>query len=306
MSNHADSAPEPGPEPDLPVDPAADYLQFAEDLPEVDPYEGIEVPEPEESQWPEGTSPYDADTEDAEQDLIGPAFTATGLASFVRSGAAAVRWALDQHSWQPPGMCQQFTRSAFNVGAYFGSAISAWNGADHKHPNVDPNTCPRATGVYFSGGSRGFGHATVSLGHGLVRSTDWPSAGRVGTARITDIERAWGMHFLGWTEDINNVVVWEKPDPMVDASMVAHAARHGLATPHSRLVKRAVAKEVGGGSMHLDKGALGAGFRAQYKLVQAEYLKHLHRKASKDAIDGIPGPASLEWLGKRHGFRVHL
>jgi hypothetical protein len=267
----------------------------------------IELPEPEESEWPEGTSPYDEDDDSAEQDSgVGAFARRSVLASFVRSGADVVRWALSKTSWSPPGMCQQFTRMAFNVGAGFPTAAAAWAGADKRHPTRDPMTVPRAVPVYWTGGSRGFGHAAVSLGNGLVRSTDWPSTGRVGTARIMDIERAWGHRFVGWTEDINNVTVWQKPRPVIDASMISYAARNFEVAPRSLLLKKAVAKEVGTGSMVLSHGVLGPGFRAQYKLVQQKYLRSLNRKVTAAAADGIPGPASLEWLGKRHGFDVRL
>jgi len=128
-----------------------------------------------------------------------------------RMGREAILWALSQTRWSPPGMCQQFTRMSFGVGSGFPSAQAAWDGAQKKHPTKDRNSVPPGVPVYFAGGSKGYGHAAVSLGKGLVRSTDWPSAYAVGTARITDLERSWGQRFLGWTEDVNGVTVWEKP-----------------------------------------------------------------------------------------------
>jgi hypothetical protein len=145
-----------------------------------------------------------------------------------RMGKAAVQWALDHTSWTPSGMCQQFTRMSFGVGSGFPTAAAAWNGARKKHPTNDPMSVPPGVPVYYRGGSRGYGHACVSLGRGLVRSTDWPSRYRVGTARITDLERSWGQTFVGWTEDINGVTVYvdkrkkSKPEtPNITAALKA-------------------------------------------------------------------------------------
>lgn len=265
----------------------------------------FDIPEPEESEWEEGSSPYDDDDDESFQDVTDSGLAVVrSLATFVRSGEAAVRWALSQSSWQPPGMCQQFTRMTFNVGSGFPSAHDAWYGADHRHPETNPLKIPRGVPTYWLGGSRGFGHAAVSLGSGLVRSTDWPYSGRVGTARITDI---WSnQRLVGWTEDINNVTVWEDPGPVLDASYIARCMCRRLAPPNGRVLKRAISAEVGEGKMNLRSKKLGGASREQYKLVQRKYLKSLHRVPTADAVDGIPGPASLEWLGRRHGFRVVL
>jgi len=126
----------------------------------------------------------------------------------MRIGAAATKWARGVGSWRPTGMCQQFTRSAFGVGAYYGTASKAWANAKHKHPTRNTSSIPAGVPVFWTGGSRGFGHAAVSIGGGLCRSTDWPRAGSVGTARISDIERVWGHRLVGWTEDINRVRVY--------------------------------------------------------------------------------------------------
>jgi len=131
----------------------------------------------------------------------------------VRTGKAAMDWARSQTRKSPSGMCQQFTRMAFNVGSGFSTAADAWRGAKKRHPVNDPMKVPPGVPVYFLGGSQGYGHAAVSLGNGLVRSTDWPSRYQVGTARITDIQKSWGQQFVGWTEDINGVTVWRKPQP---------------------------------------------------------------------------------------------
>lgn len=107
----------------------------------------------------------------------------------------------------PVGMCARFTREQYGVpalGDFDGDgdadAWDMWQASRLKNPG-DKNP-PAGAPVFWSGGSKGHGHAAVSLGGGRVRSTDRPIAGRVGTTTIDDITRSWGMTYLGWTEDL--------------------------------------------------------------------------------------------------------
>lgn len=226
-----------------------------------------------------------------------------------RSAGAAVAWAKGQHYFHT-GYCQMFTRLAFAVGSGYPSATAAWRGSRHKHSVSVSNahTIPAGVPVYWTGGSKGYGHATVSVGGGLVRSTDWPSRGRVGTARISDITRSWGLHFEGWTEDINGVRVYSggtgapPSGPSLDVSSVVAAARKGAAVKGGVLLKKAVVAEVGRGAMNPSTAVLGPEFKQQYELVQREFLRAIGAKPKAGDINGVPGPASLRWLGSRRGF----
>lgn len=277
--------------------------------------------EPQESEWEEGTSPYDDEDEsesepfgaaqdvpfgeDEEEDSdqpLGP----VAMISAGRTGREVIEWVKRITEWHPRGMCQQFTRVSFGVRAYYGSAADAWHGADYRHPTSSSKDIPPAVPVFWLGGSRGYGHAAVSLGNGLCRSTDWPRAESVGTARIDDITRAWGQRFVGWTEDINEVRVYTPPKiPVIDASNIAKQTRKkgGTAT-HARRLKKAVAAEVGRGKMKIRSDSLGGAFKTQYKKVQRKYLRATGQRVTERAADGIPGKGSLTWLGKRHGFKV--
>jgi hypothetical protein len=133
---------------------------------------------------------------------------ARGLRTGLRLGTSATAWARSITSWHPSGMCQQFSRTAFGVGAYYGSAALAWRMAKYKHPTSNTYGIPAGVPVFWTGGSRGYGHVAVSLGNGLCRSTDWTHRYQVSTARIADIHRSSGHQFAGWTEDINRVRVY--------------------------------------------------------------------------------------------------
>jgi len=118
------------------------------------------------------------------------------------------------------GMCQQWTRTRFgapSVGDYDGDgaadAEDGWKAAKHRHPG-DRNP-PRGVPVYYDGGSRDNGHAAVSLGGGKIRSTDAAGRERVGTVDLGWPERAWGMRYLGWAEDLGGQVVPLPPTPPV-------------------------------------------------------------------------------------------
>lgn len=118
----------------------------------------------------------------------------------------------------PVGMCARFTRECFGVGALGdfdgdgdADAVDQWAAARIK--NHDDRNPPAGVPMFWAGGSKGYGHAAVSLGGGRVRSTDRPTAGLVGDTTIEDIERSWRMTYLGWSEDLYGN---EIPDPEGD------------------------------------------------------------------------------------------
>lgn len=207
-----------------------------------------------------------------------------------RTGGAAVTWAL-AHDYWATGMCQQFVRSCFDVPAYFGSASAAWYGADHKHPVASGAHVPRAVPVFWTGGSRGYGHVAFSLGNGLCRSTDWPSSGRVGTVAIDTITRTWGHTFKGWTEDINEHRVWSPPAPStVDHTVALHNLKPGLRNHDITQLQHRLTLN---GIVVPQTGYFGPLTREAVKKWQV-------RLGFRGAdADGIPGKTSMQRLGFR-------
>jgi len=123
------------------------------------------------------------------------------------------------------GMCQAVTRGYFlapSVGDFDGdSAADAEDGwkrepAWAKHSDRRP---PRGTPVSFLGGSRDNGHRAISLGDGVIRSTDFDSrtkrfrAGVVGNGTIEEVARAMGVTYAGWSETISGVKIPVPPKP---------------------------------------------------------------------------------------------
>lgn len=129
---------------------------------------------------------------------------------------------VNRMSTNPVGMCQAIVTSIFEV-----SPVGDW---DHNgRPNaVDGIEVDRRSGHYhagdrnppagvpcgWTGGSRGDGHRAVSVGGGMIRSTDAGGSGRLATVPLSWIEQHWGLHYDGWSETMNGVMI---PNPTVPA-----------------------------------------------------------------------------------------
>lgn len=118
-----------------------------------------------------------------------------------------------------PGMCLQWSRECAGIGPRYPDATTAWHNATQRRIGslVTP---PRGVFVYWTGGARGFGHIAVSLGNGLVRSSDAGGSGRIATVRIAWVEQTWGHRFAGWADNVNGVTLEPNPpigEPDMDA-----------------------------------------------------------------------------------------
>lgn len=207
-----------------------------------------------------------------------------------RTGGQALRWCRDNRAW-PQGYCLQYVRSAFGLAARYPSAIAAWKAATTRHTDPRP---PAGVPVFWAGGQ--FGHVAMSAGMGECWSTDATQAGRVDKVRIDDLSRAWRYTYLGWSEDLNGQRIWTRPS--VDAVAIKAAAVRRVAVRGGRLVKRALASEVGKGRMDLSDSRLGRSFRWRYR----RWQRRLGYGFA--AANGLPGRSSLEALGARHHFEI--
>lgn len=118
------------------------------------------------------------------------------------SAAEAVTRAQSYGSWQT-NMCMNFVWYQLSYAHVYGiaDAYAGWDMAHNKHTGSDAGNPPAGAPVYWST-AHPYGHVALSVGGGKVRSTDWPSKGDVGTVTIDQMTAAWGMHLLGWTEDL--------------------------------------------------------------------------------------------------------
>lgn len=103
------------------------------------------------------------------------------------------------------GMCLQWSRERANIPALQPDAATAWKHAVHRH--VGDRNPPRGAMCYWTGGSKGYGHIAVSLGGGMIRSSDSGGAGRPATVPLRWVEDNWRMPYAGWADNVNDRVI---------------------------------------------------------------------------------------------------
>ena len=118
----------------------------------------------------------------------------------------AISWAAVQTRF-PERSCLLFVRIALQVPRRFPTAMSAWAHARYRHRTAIW-LIPAGVPVYTRGSSSA-GHVVLSLGNGLVRSTDWPRDGQVGTVLLTTLLATWHHRYMGWSADLDGVRVWK-------------------------------------------------------------------------------------------------
>ena len=73
-----------------------------------------------------------------------------------------------------------------------------------KHKFTDPMKAPQGATHFWKGGK--FGHVAIQSDKpGYVWSTDLPVKDTVGRIHYTEVEKAWGSIYLGWTTQLNGV-----------------------------------------------------------------------------------------------------
>jgi hypothetical protein len=214
-----------------------------------------------------------------------------------RSTKSALGWAKAQRTYAT-GMCLKFVRTCYSVGPKHASAAIAWNKTKYRHTSTPPKGVP----VWWTGGSRGFGHVAISDGGGYVISTDTGGKGRVGRTSIKHITTSWRQTYRGWTEDINGVRVYVPSDSkpaaeVLSASAVAKMFRRGTKSNAVLTIQKALRVEVG-----LD---FSSGPGTPGRKTKAAYQTWQRRLGFRgDDADGIPGYTSLLRLGTKRGFGV--
>lgn len=114
------------------------------------------------------------------------------------------------------GMCLKYTRTWLEIGSGASDAKGAWDAAQKKHTDRNPK---RGAPVFWSGGSSGHGHIALGTSNqsdpsSKIRTTDAPGSGSVSTQDLAWVENNWGLHYLGWTEDLNGIAIpWLEGGP---------------------------------------------------------------------------------------------
>jgi len=120
-----------------------------------------------------------------------------------RTGQAAIDAANAHvgHDMAAAGYCLQFTRECFDVAPLYGSAADAWNAARIRHHD---RNVPPAVPVFFDSSSP-HEHVCISTENGTYVSTFNAEVRKYGS--LAQVEQTFGP-LLGWTEDLNGVVVY--------------------------------------------------------------------------------------------------
>lgn len=103
------------------------------------------------------------------------------------------------------GRCLEFVRTCYGIGPRYDWAITAWNAAATQHSTTTTQGIPVGAPVFFAPHITRFGHVAIYVGEGLMRTTNSVTR-RIHTDPVVRWE-GWGYRFLGWTEDLNDVVI---------------------------------------------------------------------------------------------------
>lgn len=158
------------------------------------------------------------------------------------AGAAAVKRAMDfVGKPYPVGWCQKFTNEIFQtgpVGDWDGDnaadAEDGWKKAS-KDGQVVPadkikfmTDIPAGVMLYWLGGSADHGHAAVSVGDGMMVSTDLPNSGLIGKVPITLAHDRWGLTFAGFViQEGNGYFLIDPDEPLANHFRVEAGPNRG-------------------------------------------------------------------------------
>ena len=107
-----------------------------------------------------------------------------------------------------PGLCLVFVRETFSIGPKYPTASEAWQASTRKH--IDAEFPDAWVPVWFSLDDEPAGHVALREPDGTIWSSSHPSATEpVHHESLMDIENYYRgrLHYLGWTEDIEDVAV---------------------------------------------------------------------------------------------------
>ena len=117
-----------------------------------------------------------------------------------------------------PRYCQLVTRTWYDApsagdvdGDGAADAEDGWKREPLSARRYDRNP-PRGVPVTWLGGSQDNGHRAISLGNGMIRSTDAAGTGRIGTVPLEWVEKNWGMAYAGWSTTMNGYDIPMPPE----------------------------------------------------------------------------------------------
>lgn len=109
------------------------------------------------------------------------------------------------------GLCLDYARRVFRAPAGNATAWIAWNATQYKHLDQDfPDVAILQWYSFISGGAN-LGHVTVNVpGVGIYSSPYERGTTHAVLSSVSEVERIYGVKYVGWSEDINGVRVAEE------------------------------------------------------------------------------------------------
>lgn len=197
-------------------------------------------------------------------------------------------------------MCLKFVRTRFGVAALAGDAAEGFAMTDERHTSTPPRGVP----VWWTGGTHG--HVAISAGNGYVISTDWPRRGTVGRVSIATLTDSWNKKYRGWSEDINQVHVFDRP--VIDLSVLVKAAKadphrpQGETTPGAADDVRRVEAALYIEGLLDEKFTFDGSFGSKTLSAYAAWQRKVGLAGKTE--HGLPARESLKKLGKKYEFTV--
>lgn len=221
--------------------------------------------------------------------------------SNLRTYPAARLWAVGQVSnpsqnWS--GLCQKFSRSVINAGAWGTSALNAWNAipAAHKFSGV-----PRGGALAYFGNSQP-GHVVFvdPANPAYCFSSDILRAGKIDRVPLKLITAKWGLRYLGWIDWTPSGAINLVPVPVVipaSSNPVSLSKVQPVLTNGSVVAVQSSLKTEG-----LYTFQINGKFDANTQIAYSKWQKKMGYTGA-DA-NGVPGIKSLTDLGIKYKFKV--
>lgn len=118
-----------------------------------------------------------------------------------------------------PGLCLVYVRETFGIPAKYPTAVEGWAASSRKHAD---QAFPADVWVplWFSVSDNPGGHVVLRQPDGSIWSASDPEAtSPIHHGSLAELESYYGgrLTYLGWTEDIEDVVVVDGLEPIADS-----------------------------------------------------------------------------------------
>lgn len=114
------------------------------------------------------------------------------------------------------GYCLEYARKVFGAPAVEPTAWAGWEATQYKHEDSNlPTDVSVPLWFRYPANGTAPGHVAVNVpGIGIYSSPYNTPTGHAVLTSIPDIERKYGVSYVGWSEDISNVRVVKEGDTM--------------------------------------------------------------------------------------------